>query len=89
MLNNTTVQQIKVIWDDYRLQGNKVFDKNGKEFDNIDQNRLVAIEDIRKIINTFLEGKLELPDFKTNLDSYNKQHNYWGFTAAKGQMFLT
>ena len=88
MLNNTTVQQIKVIWDDYRLQGNKVFDKNGKEFDNIDQNRLVAIEDIRKIINTFLEGKLELPDFKTNLDSYNKQHNYWGFTAAKGQMFF-
>ena len=45
-----------------RLQaaGNKVFDKNGKEFDNIDQNRLVAIEDIRKIINTFSGRKARI-----------------------------
>ena len=47
-----------------------------------------AIEEIKRMINSFLQRKLSLPEFKTNLDSYNKQNNYWGFTAAKGQMFF-
>ena len=88
MLDQTVQQQLKNIWDNYKAQGQRVLDTKGREFDNIDKSRLAAIEEIKRMINSFLQGKLSLPEFKTNLDSYNKQNNYWGFTAAKGQMFF-
>ena len=88
MIDNNTQQQLKNIWNDYLKTGNRVVDTKGKPYDDIDKSRLNSIPDIRKMIDAFLQGKLELRDFKTNLDSYNKQHNYWGFTAAKGQMFF-
>jgi hypothetical protein len=88
MIDSTTQKQLLQIWDSYKADGKLVFDTKGKAYDNIDGSRLVAIADIKAMIHSFLDGKLELPEFKTNLDSYNKQHNYWGFTAAKGQMFF-
>ncbi len=63
-------------------------DTKGNAFNDIDQTRVVAIKDIKNIINEFLTGNTSLYEFKTSLDSYNKQNNYWGFTAAKGQMFF-
>jgi hypothetical protein len=88
MISEPIQQQLKNIWDNYKSQGNKVLDIKGREFDDIDKSRLFAIQDIKAMISSFMSGKLSLPEFKTNLDSYNKQHNYWGFTAAKGQMFF-
>lgn len=88
MLDSTAQKQLQQIWDNYKAEGNRILDIKGREYDNIDESRLIAIKDIKVIIQSFMDGKLELSEFKTNLDSYNKQHNYWGFTAAKGQMFF-
>lgn len=88
MIDSTAQKQLQQIWDNYNAEGNRIVDTKGKEYDNIDESRLIAIKDIKAIIQSFMDGKLELSEFKTNLDSYNKQHNYWGFTAAKGQMFF-
>ncbi|NNV55017.1 PDDEXK family nuclease [Limnovirga soli] len=88
MIDGAITQQLHIIWDNYKNADRRVVDTKGRAFEDIDKSRLVAITDIRQMIDSFLSGKLELPDFKTNLDSYNKQHNYWGFTAAKGQMFF-
>lgn len=88
MINQPIQKQLQQIWDNYLSQGNLVLDTKGRAYDNIDESRLIAIKEIRAMIYHFIEGKLELAEFKTNLDSYNKQHNYWGFTAAKGQMFF-
>lgn len=68
--------------------GKVVIDTKGVPYNNIDRSRVEAIKDIRKIINSFLTDETNLYEFKTNLDSYNKRNNYWGFTAAKGQMFF-
>lgn len=88
MINPLIQETLKSIWDTYKSQGKIVLDTKGRAIENIDESRLAAIEDIKKLIDSFLADKLSLPDFKTNLDSYNKQNNYWGFTAAKGQMFF-
>jgi hypothetical protein len=88
MLSNQTKKQIKSLWKDYLRQGKRVLDKNGVEYEEIDQKRLVAIEDIKKIINTFFDGESDVYSFKTSIDSYNKRNNLWGFTAIKGQMFF-
>ena len=36
----------------------------------------------------FLTGKIDIAEFKTDIDSFNKMNNFWGFTSIKGQMFF-
>lgn len=83
-----TSSTVLSIWESYEKTGKKVKDTKGNEFADIDRSRLRAIEDIKVIIQHFTSGKISIYEFKTTLDSYNKQNNYWGFTAAKGQMFF-
>ncbi len=40
------------------------------------------------MVQEYLIGKIPLADFKSNVDSLNKQHEYWGFKGIKGQMFF-
>jgi hypothetical protein len=87
-MNTQTEQKLKEIWDNYLGSGKMVVDTKGVAFNNIDKSRVEAITDIRKIISLFLADQTNVYEFKTSLDSYNKQNNYWGFTAAKGQMFF-
>lgn len=35
-----------------------------------------------------MNDRIDLSTFKTNVDSFNKQNNLWGFTSIKGQMFF-
>jgi hypothetical protein len=35
-----------------------------------------------------MTGEIDIYEFKTNIDSFNKRNNFWGFTATKGQMFF-
>ncbi|WP_018615266.1 restriction endonuclease FokI C-terminal domain-containing protein [Segetibacter koreensis] len=88
MLTEETKSRINAIWFAYSNSNKKSFDTKGNEIENIDGSRVEAIKVIKKIIGDFLTDKTNLLEFKTNLDSYNKQNNYWGFTAAKGQMFF-
>lgn len=88
MLNETAAKSIKAIWDNYNKADKKIYDIKGNAYEDIDRSRLASIEDIKKIFEAFWLNQINIYEFKTNLDSYNKRNNYWGFTAAKGQMFF-
>jgi hypothetical protein len=39
-------------------------------------------------VKNYLVGRVVLADFKSQVDSLNKRHGYWGFSGVKGQMFF-
>jgi hypothetical protein len=88
MLTEQTKKQIISIWDKYVADNKKVHDTKGNQLDDIDGKRLVAIETLKTIIKDFLKGHIDINEFKTEIDSFNKHNNLWGFTAIKGQMFF-
>ena len=88
MLINKTQKRIFEIWDNYIDTNKTVLDKKGNVINDIDESRLISIEEIKKLIFLFLKSDLNIFEFKTSLDSYNKRNNLWGFTATKGQMFF-
>ena len=88
MIAETTQKKIVKIWNDFLKSNKKVYDKKGILIKDIDESRIDSIKDIKDILNVFMSGDYSVNEFKTALDSYNKRNNYWGFTAAKGQMFF-
>ena len=88
MIKEEIKKQVITIWDDYISANMPVLDTKGNAIDNIDEERIRAIEEIKVIIYEFLKANLNISEFKTSLDSYNKRNNLWGFTATKGQMFF-
>ena len=88
MIENEKIQRIKDIWDDFINSNQLVLDTKGNELPNIDDARIKAIEDLKVLINQFINNEIDVFEFKTNIDSYNKRNNLWGFTATKGQMFF-
>jgi len=88
MINSNIKSQIISIWDKYILDNKKILDTKGNDLDNIDEKRIEAISALKIIINDFLTNKIDSAEFKTNIDSFNKQNNFWGFTSIKGQMFF-
>lgn len=87
LVNQETEKRIKTIWDNY-VADKKVLDKNGNEIVEIDSSRLETIKTLKEIIDDFLNGRYNVYEFKTAVDSLNKRNNYWGFTATKGQMYF-
>jgi hypothetical protein len=88
MISTEIQKQIIAIWDKYIADNKKVQDTKGNDLVNIDEKRIEAIGIIKIIISDFLNGKIDIGEFKTDIDSYNKQNNLWGFTSIKGQMFF-
>lgn len=88
MISENTEKQIVKIWNDFLKSNKKVYDKKGNLIKDIDESRIDSIKDIKDILDIFMTGDYSVNEFKTALDSYNKRNNYWGFTAAKGQMFF-
>lgn len=88
MITDNIKTQIISIWDKYVADNKKVQDTKGKDLDNIDEKRIKAIGTLKIIIEDFLIGKIDIAEFKTDIDSFNKQNNLWGFTSIKGQMFF-
>lgn len=88
MINDSVKGKIISIWQNYITSNNGVEDTKGNVIEDIDGNRIKGIEDIKIIIGEFLKGETDIHEFKTDLNSYNKQNNLWGFTAVKGQMFF-
>lgn len=80
--------EILRIWDKYISDNKIVLDVKGIPIENIDKKRVEAIVILKKIIQDFVDGKLPTGEFKTSIDSFNKQNNLWGFTSIKGQMFF-
>lgn len=88
MISEDIKKQVISIWDKYIDDNKKILDNKGVEYIDIDSKRIDAIVIIKKIINDFLNNKIDIGEFKTAIDSYNKQNNLWGFTSIKGQMFF-
>lgn len=88
MIPSEKIEKIKSIWDTFETSDQRVLDTKGNELPNIDESRLEAISDIKVFMDSFISGEIDVYEFKTNIDSYNKRNNYWGFTATKGQMFF-
>lgn len=88
MIQVDKIKQIHIIWDDYIKTNRTVLDTKGNELVNIDDARRLAIVELKKFIEDFQNGNSNIYEFKTNVDSYNKRNNLWGFTATKGQMFF-
>ncbi len=64
-------------------------DKLIEDEKKIDSKRISVINDILKpLINDFFNNKISIIDFKSKIDSTNKQNNLWGFRGIKGQMFF-
>ena len=76
------------IWDKYITDNKKVVDTKGNDLEDIDSKRLEAIETLKIIVQDFISGAIDIAEFKTDIDSFNKQNNLWGFTSIKGQMFF-
>lgn len=88
MIPSNKIHQIQTIWDNYIKTHRIVLDAKGNELVNIDEARRSAIVELKKIIADFQNGLSNIFEFKTNIDSFNKRNNLWGFTATKGQMFF-
>lgn len=88
MIPKDKIKQIQTIWDNYIENNRTVLDTKGNELVNIDDARRSAIVELKKFIEDFQNGNSNIYEFKTNVDSYNKRNNLWGFTATKGQMFF-
>lgn len=88
MISQHATIEIQKLWDNYLANNKRVANTKGSYFDNINQKRLEAIAQLRKGLNSFLIGNSTLREFRTFIDGFNKRHNYWGFTAIKGQMFF-
>jgi hypothetical protein len=88
MLTTEAKKKIESIWDSYIATGRLVYDLKGNRLDNIDQLRLDAIGQLKVFIQQILDREIDVYEFKTNIDSFNKRNNLWGFTAMKGQMFF-
>lgn len=88
MIDKDKVNKIEAIWDNYIKTEKRVFDTKGNELPNIDDSRLQAIVELKSIVEQFQVGTVNIFEFKTNIDSFNKRNNLWGFTATKGQMFF-
>ena len=88
MINDNIKKQIISIWQNYVSDRNEIRDTKGNLILNIDERRQNAIFIVTSLIYEFIGGSLDIQEFKTELDSYNKQNNLWGFTAVKGQMFF-
>lgn len=88
MLKEAKVKQIHAIWDSFIATNREVYDTKGNILTNIDDLRLQAIEQLKIFIQQFLNSEIDIYEFKTNIDSFNKRNNLWGFTAIKGQMYF-
>lgn len=88
MIQPNIKNQIITIWDKYISDNKKVLDTKGNDLDNIDEKRIEAIVKLKIILNDFFIAKIDIAEFKTEIDSFNKQNNFWGFTSIKGQMFF-
>lgn len=88
MIQQNIKAQIITIWDKYLAENKKVQDTKGNDLGDIDNNRISAIQYLKVIVEKFLNNVTDIQEFKTEIDSFNKQNNLWGFTSIKGQMFF-
>lgn len=88
MISKQQEKKIIDIWKKFIADNKKVQDVKGRDMGDIDNDRREASATLTAYIGDFLSSKIDISTFKTNVDSFNKQNNLWGFTSIKGQMFF-
>ncbi len=54
-----------------------------------DEERVKLIDgELKPLVASYLDGRVSLSDFKSEIDGINKRHPFWGFRGIKGQMFF-
>lgn len=89
MLNAQQKERSLEVWKNY-LSGGGVIWNADQEYSNqeINQQRMQIIPEVKEWLNKFLDGTVRLEEFKTAVDGINKRHPLWGFRAINGQMFF-
>jgi hypothetical protein len=55
----------------------------------LDEERVKVIKgQLKPLLDGYLDGKVQLAEYKSTIDSINKRNSYWGFKGIKGQMFF-
>jgi hypothetical protein len=88
MLSKENIKDILKIWKQFESSDKVILDNRGNEIREIDDSRTECIISLKKYIEEFINGELNVYEFKTSVDSFNKRNNLWGFTSIKGQMFF-
>jgi hypothetical protein len=88
-MNENQKQRAIQIWHKYSAEGEH-FINASQEYthDALDQLRLKVIPEVCKNLESYLSGRTQLDEFKTQNDSINKRHRLWGFKGINGQMFF-
>lgn len=68
MIQPNIKDQIITIWEKYITDNEKVLDTKGNDLDNIDEKRIEAIVKLKVIINGFLIDKIDIAEFKTEIE---------------------
>ena len=77
------------IWNKYQDEGEHFLNAS-QEFtrEQLHEQRFEVIPVVLAVLQEYLAGKMELDEFKTQIDSINKRHRLWGFKGINGQMFF-
>jgi len=90
MLNDAQKKIAAEIWAKYVAGSKKPVQEGSDEMPDaeLDARRLEVIPQAQQRISTFVDGKMSLGQFKTENDSLNKKHPFWGFRGMNGQMYF-
>ena len=83
-------QQLRRAWDSFEENNFRMKDSQGEtvNMQEADQRRQERLPTLQELVNKFVSGDLPLPEFKSDIDSQNKQFPYWGFKGMNGMMFF-
>lgn len=76
MTDNTATQKLQILVKRYLAD-----DKAQAMVQAIVQQRKAALPQIQAILQTFIRGESSLESMRNELDTYLRQHNYWGSTG--------
>ncbi len=87
-LSQEQKKELGLYLEDFR-KFQTVEDNNIKmQYASFDDNRLTAIEELKKLLGSFLKGDLSMTDFKENSETMCRTYPHWGFKGFSGQMQL-
>jgi hypothetical protein len=93
ILNEQQKQQAIEVMQEYLAAPSKAEVKPSTETSKrsypLDEERAKVIEEqLKPLLNNYMEGGVQLAEFKSTIDGINKRNSYWGFKGIKGQMFF-
>ena len=84
MLNEQQRQRALVVLHEY-LDAAQLVDEDR----DLDQKRATMIgSDLKPLVLSYLNGGIDMAEFKSRIDGLNKRNRFWGFKGIKGQMFF-